>query len=180
MMAASKEQVAQMKGVGEAEVGQTEVTGSAQENIAKVEKPQASESATRFFAGANDKSQFKGLVSSKAQILKSQRLEKPKETCDHYYDGKEDMAFEMLIHELIARPKENLSEKMISGCDVFFPDTLFFKNQNPSYIIQMDKDFCLSKWNDEEKKQKPNAGDFIQRIEKATKLRKQNKKKYWL
>ena len=39
----------------------------------------------------------------------------------------------------------------------------------------MDKDFCLTKWNDEERKQMPNVSDFIQKIEKATKLRKANK-----
>ena len=44
----------------------------------------------------------------------------------------------------------------------------------------MDKDFCLTKWNDEERKQMPNISDFIQRIEKATKLRKANKQSYWL
>mmetsp|Transcript_23365 Transcript_23365/g.28982 ORF Transcript_23365/g.28982 Transcript_23365/m.28982 type:complete len:120 (+) Transcript_23365:717-1076(+) len=44
----------------------------------------------------------------------------------------------------------------------------------------MDKDFCLTKWNDEEKKQMPNVSDFIQKIEKATKVRKKNDNPYWL
>lgn len=99
---------------------------------------------------------------------------------EHYYIGKENMGFDMLMHELIAKPKDNPKEKMLSGCEVFFPDTLFFKNQQPSYIIMMDKDFCLTKWNDEERKQMPNVSDFIQKIEKATKLRKANKQQYWL
>ena len=43
----------------------------------------------------------------------------------------------------------------------------------------MDKDFCLTKWNDEEKKT-PNVSDFIQKIEKATKTRKANKSRFWL
>ena len=43
----------------------------------------------------------------------------------------------------------------------------------------MDKDFCLTKWNDEEKKV-PNVNDFIQKLEKATKIRKANKQRYWL
>lgn len=58
----------------------------------------------------------------------------------------------MLIHELIAKPKENPKEKMLSGCEVFFPDTLFFRNQQASYIVMNDKDYCLTRSNDDDKK----------------------------
>ena len=95
------------------------------------------------------------------------------------YEGKENMPFDMLIHELIAKPKENPKEKMLSGCEVFFPDTLFFKNQQPSFIAMNDRDFCLTKWSDEEKKV-PNLTDLVGRLEKATKARKAVKTRFWL
>ena len=64
----------------------------------------------------------------RAQIAEHVRFEKKEVKNEHYYEGKDNMAFDMLMHELIARPKDNPKEKMLSGCEVFFPDTLFFKN----------------------------------------------------
>ena len=85
------------------------------------------------------------------------------------------MPFHMLIHELIAKPKENPKEKMLSGCEVFFPDTVFYEKGAPKFIAQNDKDFCLSKWNDEEgTKSIPSGKDLIQKLQKITQVRKAN------
>ena len=91
------------------------------------------------------------------------------------------MPFHMLIHELIAKPKDNPKEKMLSGCEVFFPDTLFYEKGEPKFIAYNDKDFCLAKWNEnEDKKQMPHAGDLIPKLHKIILARKANKKQHWL
>ena len=42
-----------------------------------------------------------------------------------------------------------LMEKLLSnsdrilGCELIFPDTVFFKEGKPSFIIKMDREFCL-------------------------------------
>ena len=60
------------------------------------------------------------------------------------------MPFHKLIHELIAKPKENPKEKMLSGCEIFFPDTIFFEKSGRRYIIHNDKDYCLCKSSESE------------------------------
>lgn len=91
------------------------------------------------------------------------------------------MPFHMLIHELIAKPKENPKEKMLSGCEIFFPETLFFEKGEPKFIAHNDKDGCLAKWNDgEDKKQMPHAGDLIPKLNKMIMKRRQNTEKHWL
>ena len=71
----------------------------------------------------------KGCPTCTAQIKYHVKFKKKVANKEHYYHDRENMAFDMLIHELIAKPKDNPKEKMLSGCEVFFPDTLFFKNQ---------------------------------------------------
>ena len=91
------------------------------------------------------------------------------------------MDFRLLITELISKPKENPKEKMLSGCEVFLPDTLFYENGKPSFIAYNDKDFCLAKWNegaDNNKMQNPS--DLIQKLQKITQSRKNVQDKYWL
>ena len=46
--------------------------------------------------------------------------------------------FKWLIDHLLP-----FSEK-IKGCELIFPDTVFFENGAPSMIVKMDKDFCLT------------------------------------
>lgn len=88
------------------------------------------------------------------------------------------MPFHKLIKELLPKNSTNPKEKMISGCEISFPDTLFFENAAPSFLVQTDKDFCLTRWNED--KQLPNLNDLLQRLEKATKARKANKTHLWL
>ena len=93
------------------------------------------------------------------------------------------MPFHMLIHELIAKPKENPNEKMIAGCEVFFPDTLFFERGAPKFVAHNNKDGCLSKWNDNADSNKPNAGELNSLIPEMSKIilkRKNEKKRHWL
>jgi len=77
---------------------------------------------------SHHKRNCKGCPTCKAQIQEHIRFQKKVVKNEHYYEGKENMAFDMLMHELIAKPKDNPKEKMLSGCEVLFPDTLFFKN----------------------------------------------------
>lgn len=91
------------------------------------------------------------------------------------------MPFHMLIHELTAQPAKNPKEKMISGCEVFFPDTLFFERGDPKFIAYNDKDFCLAKWNEsEDKKAMPGAADLIPKLDKVIRARKAKKGQHWL
>ena len=62
------------------------------------------------------------------------------------------MPFHMLMHELVPRPKDDAKEKMLSGCEVFFPDTVFFHQGQAKYIVLNDRDFCLAKYESEDKK----------------------------
>ena len=77
---------------------------------------------------------------------------------DQFYRGKDDMPFHVLIQELMTKPKENPNEKVLSGCEIFFPDTVFYEYGVPKFIAMNDKDYCLAKWNENEesKKQIPN------------------------
>ena len=79
------------------------------------------------------------------------------------------MDFKTLVYELMAKPKENPKEKMLSGCEIFLPDTLFFENGKASFIAYNDKDYCLAKWNDGEDKNKmTNPGDLVQKLQRIT------------
>ena len=74
---------------------------------------------------------------------------------DHekYFEGLDDMPFHMLIERLMAKPRESTKEKLISGCEIFFPDTVFYEKGMPKMYAMNDKDFCLARYNqDEEKK----------------------------
>ena len=49
-----------------------------------------------------------------------------------------------LLRQLIPNP-ENPKERMIKGCQIFFPDTAFYtKDGKTECVIQNDKDGCLS------------------------------------
>ena len=61
----------------------------------------------------------------------------------NFYRGK-PMTFQNLIHNLIPNPAEDYKEKMIEGCQIFLPDTVFFE-KGKIVICAMDKDFCLAK-----------------------------------
>ena len=59
---------------------------------------------------------------------------------DQYYKkshGGEPQTFYWLMQHLLS-----YSEK-IKGCELIFPDTVFFENGDAKSIIKTDKDFCL-------------------------------------
>ena len=77
-----------------------------------------------------------GCPACKVQVNQKSKLEKKKVVEDPaWFEGLTDMPFHKLIKELVTKPKENTKEKMIQGCEVFFPDTLFFENMAPSFWI---------------------------------------------
>jgi len=103
-----------------------------------------------------------GCVTCEAQIKEKKYFGEEKASDKSLWIGMEDMDFKLFISELIAKPKENPKEKMLSGCEVFLPDTLFYENGKPAFIAFNDKDFCLAKWNDGEDKTKmQNPTDLI-------------------
>ena len=69
---------------------------------------------------------------------------------------------------------------MLSGCQVFFPDTLFFEKGVPKLWALNDKDFCLSRQEYDDKKQMPHAGDLIPKLEEVIRKRKAKKTRHWL
>ena len=76
-----------------------------------------------------------GCTTCKAQIKHHERFEPKKVEKLDRYNGLTDMSFHMLIKELLPRPSTNPKEKMISGCEVTFPETLFFENCAPSMLV---------------------------------------------
>jgi len=48
-----------------------------------------------------------------------------------------------MIQDLIPNPS-NPKERMIKGCQVFVPETIFFKDGKIDFLTAIDKDFCLS------------------------------------
>ena len=123
-----------------------------------------------------------GCRSCITQIKEKERFEIKKKEDEKYFAGKDDMPFDMLIKYLMAKPtKENTKEKMLSGCEVFFPDTLFFEKDVPAFRTKTDNDGCLAKWNDnDENKPMPHAGDLIQKLHKTIIERKKNTGFHWL
>ena len=87
------------------------------------------------------------------------------------------MPFHVLIEKLMSKPKDNAKEKMISGCQVFFPDTVFYVNGAPKLYVQMDRDFCLS---EEKKTQLIQSQELFPTLHKRILSRKQNTKTHWL
>lgn len=48
-----------------------------------------------------------------------------------------------LIKDLIPNP-EHSKERMIKGCQIFMPETVFFKEGQLEYSTVNDKDLCLA------------------------------------
>ena len=82
----------------------------------------------------------------------------------------------------MAKPRENTKEKLLSGCEIFFPDTVFYEKGAPKFIAMNDKDYCLSKFNEHEEKKPmlPNPQDLFPKLHKIILDRKKNSKQYWL
>ena len=55
-----------------------------------------------------------------------------------------------LIESLL--PKES----GFKGCEVVFPETVFFENKRPKMIVKMDKEFCLTSIRNPKKISLPN------------------------
>ena len=87
------------------------------------------------------------------------------------------MPFHKLLKELVTKRGRGIKEQMIQGCIILFPDTLFFENGLPTMLVQNDKDFALSIWNEE----KPLApiNDLLGKLEKIIKVRKEKKAPLW-
>jgi len=62
-------------------------------------------------------------------------IKKDKEYRELY--GGEKQTFSWLMHHLLP-----YSEK-IKGCELIFPDTVFFEDGKPKVIIKTEKDYCL-------------------------------------
>ena len=89
------------------------------------------------------------------------------------------MSFQALILALIPNPFKNPKEKMIEGCQIFFPDTIFFDRGKIDFIALMDKDFCLS-MNKSTEYKKLAPLDTRKQLEVIVAQRKERSEKYWL
>lgn len=92
------------------------------------------------------------------------------------------MLFKDFIKSLIPNPKDNAKEKMIKGCQVFFPDTLFFEKGKPSFLIQNDKDFCLAKVSEasDTNGKGLQMTELRRKLQDTTNSRKQKTAQHWL
>ena len=114
------------------------------------------------FNFSKDKKEKEGCKNCVAQIKDKQFLEEVYHPPKHLWEGLVDMDFKQLVFELMPMPKKNSKEKMVSGCEVFFPHTLFFENGKPSFIAQNDKDYCMQKLNDGDSNSKfTNPNDLV-------------------
>ena len=70
------------------------------------------------------------------RIIKSLKMLKTDQFYKQYQGFEKD--FPWLVEHLLP-----FSEK-IKGCEIVFPDTVFFRGGLPVMIVKMDKDFCLT------------------------------------
>ena len=84
------------------------------------------------------------------------------------------MNFQTLIHNLIPNPAEDYKEKMIEGCQIFLPDTVFFE-KGKIVICGMDKDFCLIK-----DSKKPSTLAVRKHLDNQINERKEKHEPFWL
>lgn len=82
------------------------------------------------------------------------------------------MSFQNLIFELIPNPVQDYKEKMIEGCQLMFPDTVFF-DRGKLVICTMDRDYCISKEN-----RKLTILQVRKLLDNQVKLRKSNTQPY--
>jgi hypothetical protein len=61
-----------------------------------------------------------------------------------FFEGKRDFEFRELVSGLIPNPKLT-QERMIKGCQVAFPDTIFFSNEGlAELVVSNDKEMCMA------------------------------------
>ena len=119
---------------------------------------------------------MKGCVVCNAQVTQGELYVREKENNKKYYDGTGSLSFQQFVTSLIPNPAEDYKEKMIEGCQIFFPDTVFFE-KGKLVICGMDKDFCLSK-----DAKRPTALSVTVRKYLDTQIadRKEKSERFWL
>ena len=115
-----------------------------------------------------------GCVVCNAQVKIGEMFIREKMETKNFYDGK-SISFQNLIHSLIPNPAEDYKEKMIEGCQIFFPDTVFFE-KGKIIICAMDKDYCLSIKDSRNQKTMQVRLD----LDKAIEIRKGKTEQFWL
>ena len=78
--------------------------------------PEKAQEEITSYRAYEAKKELGGCKSCITQIKEKERFEIKKVENERYFQGRDDMPFHMLIHELIAKPKDNPKEKMLSGC----------------------------------------------------------------
>ncbi len=90
---------------------------------------------------------MKGCPICQTQVTDAERLTiKQTRKMQYFVQGAKDPVylFQDLIWNLIADP-QSAKEKMIKGCQVFMPETVFFKDDGKlDFVTTMDRDCCLS------------------------------------
>ena len=117
---------------------------------------------------------MKGCVVCNAQVTTGELYVREKENNKRYYDGIGQLNFQQLVTGLIPNPAEDYKEKMIEGCQLFFPDTVFFE-KGKIVICGMDKDFCLIK-----DAKRPTALAVRKHLDTQIAERKEKSDKFWL
>lgn len=117
---------------------------------------------------------MKGCVVCNAQVTTGELYVREKENNKKYYDGVGQLNFQQLVTSLIPNPAEDYKEKMIEGCQLFFPDTVFFE-KGKIVICGMDKDYCLIK-----DSKRPTALAVRKHLDTQIAERKEKSEKYWL
>ena len=82
----------------------------------------------------------------KAQVKNSDKFVNRKIRKQQYFTQSEKepvYTFHQLVKDLIPDPN-NPRERLIKGCEIFMPDTVFFKEGKIDFVAQNDKEFCLS------------------------------------
>lgn len=69
----------------------------------------------------------------KAKVLNDEYFQDPDEPHYSFRDMVRDLATDVSVPE----------DRMIRGCQVFMPETLFYREGKIDYVAALDKDFCL-------------------------------------
>jgi hypothetical protein len=89
-----------------------------------------------------------------------------------FFDGKTDYQYRELVNGLVPNPRLP-QERMIKGCQVLMPDTVFFNNEGlAEMVVSNDKEYCMA--NDQKIKLSKEMHTIKVRLEDLYKERKRD------
>jgi hypothetical protein len=85
----------------------------------------------------------KGCPVCQAQINDGDKFVIKNERKIGYYTSPTQLGFDEFVRKLFP-DQNNAKERMIKGCQIIMPETVFFKDGKIEFIVQNDRDWCLA------------------------------------